>query len=103
MSQEQLAESLRGLQTSKELLRREGKVHHTLIPWQQYSEARAGKSKAQLLNFLAGDSKEMADPEATRIDPKSECTTRIESGLLTDLEAEYWNSLELHFTGYFAV
>lgn len=101
LTQPQLEIALIGLQDTRIMMKkdRKARIQHTLISLDEYSAMHTGKDKARLLKDFTENPKEIYDPEAIKINPRYECSTIIESRLLMDLEIEYWNLLELRFTG----
>jgi len=102
ITQTQMEDGLAEIQDARTRLKKEhlARIHHTIVPINEYLGLKSRtKTRDEMFKQLLSVNKDAFDSEAVKIDPKTECITKIGSKLLIDLEAEYWSSFEIRFTG----
>lgn len=103
LRQQDMEDIIEEMQAARDQLKANHKdrIHHTLIPFSDYLALKStGKTKDALLKQLLDDNKDIYDSEATKFDPKIDCTTKIDSKLLADLELEFWRQFYLRYQKY---
>ncbi len=102
MSPAQMESAMQELQLARSKLKRENRarVHHSLVRRADYDALKAsGKTKDAVIKSMIEQARDAFDPEAIRIDPKTDCVGKIESRLLMDAETNFWSAFELQFKG----
>ena len=101
-TQRQMEDVIHEMQEARHRLQLEhrARTHHTLIPTAEYAALKAtGRSKDELLRKIIDENKDIYDSEAIKIDPRTECASKIESKLLSSLELDFWATFELQYRG----
>ena len=101
-TQQQMEDALNELQSASIKLKKMHNMrpHHSLVPTAEYSSvAKLGMTEDAILKAMIMENKDIFDEEAIRMDPKTECVTKIESKLV-DLEYDFWSRFKLTFKGY---